>query len=113
MARDKRSGASFIIAFILGSLMGLITGIMLAPKSGSETRRELQDIREGLRTRAGEVASTLQSQVVPGVEDTGGRLGPTIVGARERVTSGVEEVSARVRIHSENGSEHSVEEERA
>jgi gas vesicle protein len=113
MARNNKSGSGFAIAFILGGIIGIIAGVILAPRSGSETRRELQDIRDGWRSRAGEVAATLHSQVVPGVEQTRGRLGPTVAGVRERVTSGVEEVSALVRRHSENGIEEGGEEEKA
>ncbi len=36
------SGMSVLFAFVSGALLGAVAGLLLAPKSGEETRRELR-----------------------------------------------------------------------
>ena len=38
----KCSGPSVALAFLTGAIAGVVAGILLAPKSGEETRRELK-----------------------------------------------------------------------
>jgi gas vesicle protein len=42
MAEQNQSGNA-VMAFLLGGAVGIIAGLLLAPKSGQETRRRLQD----------------------------------------------------------------------
>ena len=37
------SGPAIILAFLGGAIAGVITGILVAPKSGAETRRAIKD----------------------------------------------------------------------
>ena len=39
----KCSGPAVALAFLSGAIAGVIAGILLAPKSGEETRRELRE----------------------------------------------------------------------
>ena len=68
------SGSSFISGFLIGGLVGAVVGIMLAPKSGAETRAELLEQSEALRVRGEEMAARVRE-----------RVGPTVDSVRERV----------------------------
>lgn len=80
MKRNRRK------TFIIGGIIGTLIGIMLAPKSGSETRSELTDRSQKLKSRANEMAANVRT-----------RLGPTVESARERVGPVVDQVASRVR----------------
>ena len=86
------NGSSFALGFVLGGIIGAMVGILRAPKSGSETRSELADRSEGLRTRAEELAATLRDRTSPAVAGVRERVGPAVEGVRERV----EQVSSRI-----------------
>ena len=82
---DNDSGHSFVSGFLLGGIVGAVVGILLAPKTGSETRASLLEQSETLRTRAEELAARVREQV-----------GPTVETVRERVSPVAERVAARV-----------------
>lgn len=48
----ERSSGSGVGPFIWGALLGAATALLLAPKSGEETQRELKDTYRRLRDRA-------------------------------------------------------------
>jgi gas vesicle protein len=50
---DHGDGA-FLIGFFAGAALGATLGLMLAPKPGSEFRKQLSDTTERWRQRAGE-----------------------------------------------------------
>ncbi len=70
---NGENGSSFISGFLIGGIVGAVVGIMLAPKSGSETRSDLIEQSEALRTRAEELAARVRE-----------RVGPTVDSVRER-----------------------------
>ncbi|WP_455387855.1 YtxH domain-containing protein [Petrachloros mirabilis] len=39
----KCSGSAVALAFLSGAIAGVVAGVLLAPKSGEETRRELKE----------------------------------------------------------------------
>ncbi len=90
------SGSSFALGFVLGGIIGAVVGVLIAPKSGSETRAELAERSEGLRTRAEELAATLLERTGPAVAGVRERVGPAVEGVRERVGPAVEGVRERV-----------------
>lgn len=44
--RDDHRGSDMLMAFGAGALLGAAAALLLAPKSGEETRRELGDMAE-------------------------------------------------------------------
>ena len=83
---NGENGGSFITGFVLGGIVGAVVGIMLAPKSGAETRADLLEQSEALRARAEELAANVRE-----------RVGPTVETVRERVAPVAEQVATRVR----------------
>ena len=54
------SGSKFLAGFIVGGAIGAIAGILLAPKSGAETRAMLADTTRDLAKRADETVKEIQ-----------------------------------------------------
>jgi gas vesicle protein len=95
------------LGFVLGGIVGAAVGILIAPKSGAETRAELGERSEALRLRAEEMAATVRERtgpavsrvrdrVAPTVEEVRERVAPAVAGVRERVAPAVEGVRERV-----------------
>ncbi len=57
----KRSGG-FLVGVILGAAAGAVTGLLAAPRTGSETRRILRKSADALPDLAEDLSSTVQSQ---------------------------------------------------
>lgn len=94
---DDDGGWSFVSGFFLGAVIGGITGILLAPKPGSETRSELQEQSETWRARAEELSSKIRNQLGPTLDEIRERVGPTVEEVRERVRPAVQEVREKIR----------------
>ena len=73
----ERSGSG-LIPFVWGALMGAAAALLLAPKSGVETQRELKERAQRLRKRAeekvGELQESLHDALDQGREQLGGKL---------------------------------------
>lgn len=48
--------------FFTGGLLGLIAGVLMAPKKGDETRQKLKEESEKLSTKAKEFTGTLKEK---------------------------------------------------
>ena len=101
------NGTSFALGLILGGIVGAAVGLLIAPRSGAETRAEIGERSEALRLRAEEMAATMvertapavagvRDRVAPTVEEVRGRVAPAVTEVRERVTPAVEVVRERV-----------------
>lgn len=63
------SGTKFLAGFIVGGAIGAIAGILLAPKSGAETRAMLADTTRDLAKRADETVKEIQEKADNVVSD--------------------------------------------
>ncbi len=50
--RDTTSG-SWLLSFILGGLIGAAVALLVAPRSGRQTREQIKDIAQGAKDKAG------------------------------------------------------------
>ena len=75
---DKDSGSQFMMGCIIGGILGVVAGILLAPKPGSETRADLFDYGEVVRERAEEMAARVKDEVGPAVENVRNKVAPVI-----------------------------------
>lgn len=48
----ETSSGSWLLTFILGGLIGAAVALLLAPKSGSQTREQLKDMAQGAKEKA-------------------------------------------------------------
>lgn len=49
----ESGSATWLLAFILGGLLGAAAALLFAPKSGRQTREQLKDIAQDAREKAG------------------------------------------------------------
>lgn len=63
------SVSKFLGGFIVGGAIGAIVGILLAPKSGEETRKILADTAQDMVRRADETAKQIQVKADDAVSD--------------------------------------------
>lgn len=54
MSRED-SGSSSVVSFLLGAVAGAAAGLLLAPRSGKETREKLEDWLDERRERGNEL----------------------------------------------------------
>ena len=76
------NGNGFGTGFVLGGIIGAVVGILIAPRSGAETRYQLLEGSDGLRARAEELSANLKDQVSPTIENLSEKLGPAIESIR-------------------------------
>ena len=50
---DKNGGGGFLIGLLVGGIIGGLVGLLLAPKSGAETRAELLKKGGGMEVPSG------------------------------------------------------------
>jgi len=63
------SGTKFLAGFIVGGAIGALAGILLAPKSGAETRSMIADSAKDLAKRADETVKEIQEKADDVVSD--------------------------------------------
>ena len=69
MAHDHQSGPGFGSGLIIGSLLGALAGVLLAPKPGDETRAQVLEKTAVLRERAEELAGEARGLIREAVEE--------------------------------------------
>ena len=51
-SKDNGSGISFLVGVAVGAFIGAATALLVAPKTGSETREDLKDVSADLKVKA-------------------------------------------------------------
>jgi gas vesicle protein len=77
-------------AVLLGSALGAVTGLLLAPKSGRETRRILRRSADALPELAEELSATIQTQADRLSETALRNWDGTLERLKEAIAAGVE-----------------------
>jgi gas vesicle protein len=62
-ANGRNSGATFLIGFIAGSMLGAGLALLFAPKAGDETRREVAEQAQRVRDKAREGLGSASERV--------------------------------------------------
>ncbi len=95
---SDKNGGGFLTGLLIGGIIGGLVGLLLAPKSGAETRAELLKKGEAWRSQADVMAADMRNRGMARVEEVGQRFGPAVDSLKERSSATLE--SAR-----ETGSE--------
>jgi gas vesicle protein len=59
---EKRSSGAFMVGLLVGAAVGTLTGLLVAPRSGRETRRILRKSANALPDLAEDLSTTVQMQ---------------------------------------------------
>jgi len=89
---ENRSGSSgsFIGGMLLGAALGTITGLLLAPRTGKETRHLLKKSAEALPELAEDLSSSVQLQADRLSESALRNWDTTLTRLKEAISAGVE-----------------------
>ena len=82
---DNDSGMAFVSGFLLGGLVGAAIGLLLAPKSGAETRAGIAEHSDEWRHRAEDIASQISHNITPAIENLRHQVAPAVDVVRERM----------------------------
>lgn len=63
------SAGRFLAGFIVGGALGAITGILLAPQSGEETREQLNDASKDVVKKTDKTVKEIQDKAEVAVSD--------------------------------------------
>ncbi len=92
MAKEREASGVVVVergsgvgAFILGALVGAVVALLVAPRSGAETRRLLKAKGRDLMSAAGEKAEELRELVSEGYDRSKARVEQTLEAARRAV----------------------------
>jgi gas vesicle protein len=92
---NQRTG-SFIGGVLLGAAIGTVTGLLVAPRSGRETRQLLKKSADALPELAEDLSTSVQLQADRLSESALRNWDETLARLREAIASGIE-ASARER----------------
>ncbi|MEL7037090.1 MAG: YtxH domain-containing protein [Cyanobacteria bacterium J06592_8] len=99
---NNRSG-SFIGGFILGSAVGTVVGLLVAPRSGKETRQVLKKSAQALPELVEDLSTTVQMQADRLSESAGRNWEDTLTRLKEAVAAGLEASQQEREVISEKG----------
>jgi gas vesicle protein len=103
---EKKGGGAG--AFLMGALFGAGVALLLAPRSGRETREEIRAGVTRLRDRAGETVRDLQDTVADTIDGVRGEVNDRLDAAREAFEAG-----RRAARQTRRDMEHKVQDARA
>jgi gas vesicle protein len=68
MQEQQSEGGSSFMSFLLGGALGVIAGLLWAPRSGQETRERLQEWAENLQEKSQELYRQGREKVQEGAQ---------------------------------------------
>lgn len=86
---DNRGGA-FVGGVILGAAFGMITGVLLAPRAGRETRQILKKSADALPELAEDLSTTVQIQADRLSESAVRNWDSTLTRLKDAIAAGLE-----------------------
>ncbi len=86
---ENRSG-SFIVGLLLGAAAGTITGILVAPRPGKETRKLLKKSADALPELAEDLSTSVQIQADRLSESALRNWDETLLRLKEAIAAGIE-----------------------
>ncbi len=87
---NKDSGGGFLAGILVGGVLGTLAGILIAPRSGKETRRILKKSADALPELVEDLSSTLQIHAEHLSESAQRNWGDTLVRLKEAIAAGME-----------------------
>ena len=89
MSKNNNSGL-FVVGVVLGSMVGTVTGLLLAPRSGKETRRIIKKSADALPEMAEDLSTSVQLQADRLSEAAQKTWDGTLTRLKEAIAAGIE-----------------------
>ncbi len=86
----NNNGGLFVVGVVLGSMVGTLTGLLLAPRSGKETRRIIKKSADALPEMAEDLSTTVQLQADRLSESAQKNWDGTLTRLKEAIAAGIE-----------------------
>ena len=77
---SNSNAESFVKGLLFGTVAGVVAGILLAPKSGAETREDIKKLAEDFKDKAEDAYMSARKEVekkIANVKKAGGKLDET------------------------------------
>lgn len=87
---SKKSAGSFISGLLLGSAIGTVTGLLIAPRTGRDTRQLLKKSADALPELAEDLSTSVQLQADRLSESALRNWDATLSRLREALAAGIE-----------------------
>lgn len=87
---SKRSAGAFISGLLIGSAIGTLTGLLIAPRTGRDTRQLLKKSADALPELAEDLSTSVQLQADRLSESAMRNWDGTLARLREAITAGIE-----------------------
>ncbi|WP_124978659.1 YtxH domain-containing protein [Aphanothece sacrum] len=86
----NNNNSTFIVGMVFGGLLGTVAGILMAPRSGKETRQILKKSADALPEIAEDLSTTVQFQADRLSESAQTNWNDTLTRLKETVSAGLE-----------------------
>ncbi|MDJ0510126.1 MAG: YtxH domain-containing protein [Crocosphaera sp.] len=93
---NNNNGGLFVAGVFIGGMVGTVTGLLLAPRSGRETRRILKKSADALPEMAEDLSSTVQLQADRLSESAQKNWQDTLNRLSEAIAAGIEATQMEV-----------------
>lgn len=87
---SKKSAGTFISGLLLGSAIGTVTGLLIAPRTGRDTRQLLKKSADALPELAEDLSTSVQLQADRLSESALRNWDGTLARLREAIAAGIE-----------------------
>lgn len=88
---SEMSASGFLTGFLMGTTVGAMAALLLAPKSGSDVRQDLAEGGERLRDRAKEAAAQIESRGARAVDHTRQATQEAVAGVKKAAAQVLED----------------------
>ncbi|MEA5535948.1 YtxH domain-containing protein [Crocosphaera sp. XPORK-15E] len=92
----NNNGGLFVAGMVIGGLLGTVTGMLMAPRSGRETRRIIKKSADALPEMAEDLSTTVQLQADRLSESAQKNWGETLTRLKEAIAAGIEATETEI-----------------
>jgi gas vesicle protein len=96
MSHSHNHNHGFSTGLIFGSIIGIIGGILLAPKPGTEMRSDLKVKTEDILDKTEKFRTPIIETITPAIVDISHKLGPTIESTKIKLEPTIKSIKEKL-----------------